>query len=267
MKPPTIYNVGPLSNPIIKSGNVTASLNVQGWTHKMVNGIQTLVAISEAENSILSDAPRIYVATPSIMKIQFEYLDEGIDYVDVHLYEPAIGKWIYSYIKVPRGNSKVWRTFEFLVPPAKFGFIVLGIHAYKTNFTIREIIIEPFKQTGKYSLHDGKKIFTNATNPPTLMVFLPTLSGNERIEVYTNSYRRNISIEIFEGVIQPWETTKWWERHRMVARVPELPTFGTQNPTLIWHAKPGIYTLLVVLWDEYSTDTSVDLSITIGGSG
>jgi hypothetical protein len=53
----------------------------------------------------------------------------------------------------------------------------------------------------------------------------------------------------------------------MVARVPELPTFGTQNPTLIWHAKPGIYTLLVVLWDEYSTDTSVDLSITIGGSG
>jgi len=267
MKPPTIYNVGPLSNPIIKSGNVTASLNVQGWTHKMVNGIQTLVAISEAENSILSDAPRIYVATPGIMKIQFEYLDEGIDYVDVHLYEPAIGKWIYSYIKVPRGNSKVWRTFEFLVPPGKFGFIVLGIHAYKTNFTIREIIIEPFKQTGKYSLHDGKKIFTNATNPPTLMVFLPTLSGNERIEVYTNSYRRNISIEIFEGVIQPWETTKWWERHRMVARVPELPTFGTQNPTLIWHAKPGIYTLLVVLWDEYSTDTSVDLSITIGGSG
>jgi 4-amino-4-deoxy-L-arabinose transferase-like glycosyltransferase len=265
MKTPTIYNVGPLPSPIIKSGNVSASLNVQGWIQKTVDGVQTLVAVSEQDDTILSDAPRIYVAAPNMMKIQFEYMDEGLDYVDVHLYEPAIGKWIHSYVKIPRENSKIWRTFEFFVPPGKFGFIVLGIHAFKTNFAIRKIIIEPFEQIGKYSLINIKKFLTNVTNPPTLMVYLPALSENEIIEVYTNSYRRNISIEIFEGIIQPWETTKWWERHRMIARVPELPTYGTQNPTLVWKAEPGIYTLLVVLWDEYSPEARVDLAIFIGG--
>jgi len=261
---PTIYNVGPLSNPIIRSEGILVSLNAQGWVQKTVNGVQTLVAVSERKHVILSDAPRIYVTTPTVMKVQIEYMDCGRDWVDVHLYDPAIEKWIYSYVKVPRDDGKAWRSFEFLVPPGKLGFVTLGIHAYETDFTIRSIVIKPLEQTGKCSLYDVKGIFTN-TNPPTLMVYLPTLSGNEKIEVRTNSYGRNISVEIFE-VIQPWETTKWWERHKMVARVPELPTWGAQNPTLIWKAEPGVYTLVVVLWDEYSPDARVELSIAIGGS-
>ena len=81
--------------------------------------------------------------------------------------------------------------------------------------------------------------------------------------VSSNSHGKNISIEIFEGIIQPDEVTGWWERHRIVSKSPELPSFGMTNPTLSWKAKPGIYTLVIVLWDEYEPDTKIDFSIAI----
>jgi len=92
------------------------------------------------------------------------------------------------------------------------------------------------------------------------------MKGHEKLIIEANSYGKKISLEIFEGVIQPWETTQWWNNHIMVARVPDLPTFGIQDPTLIWNAKPGIYTLVIVLWDNYTPDTRIDLSIIIVSS-
>ena len=51
----------------------------------------------------------------------------------------------------------------------------------------------------------------------------------------------------------------------MVARVPKLPVWGEINPTLCLNTKAGIYTLVIVLWDEYELGDEVRLLITVGG--
>lgn len=89
-------------------------------------------------------------------------------------------------------------------------------------------------------------------------------SRRARATVQTDSHGKNISAEVFEGVIQPSETTEWWERRKMVARFPEFPTWR-EEPEPSWEAKPGLYTLVIVLWDEYEPDTKIDFSIAIGG--
>jgi hypothetical protein len=74
-------------------------------------------------------------------------------------------------------------------------------------------------------------------------------------------------IEIFEGVIQPWETTKWWERRELAVRSPDSIIYGQVNPSLVWNVeKSGSYTLVIVLREGYAQDTKVDLQISIGGT-
>lgn len=262
---PTIYQVGPYTPISIKSEGLAISLN-KYWIIRQHGEKSIAVALSEKANTILSDAPRIYVETPSAVEIRLEYLDLGADWVDVHLYDPAAGKWYYSYTKIPREDTHEWRNYTFVIPSSIYGFITLGIHAYETDYILREIEVRPLRIPGKYSHNEViSTTFTNTTNPPTIMIYLPVLIGNNIIKIETQT-QRNISIEIFEGIIQPWITTKWWEKHKLVARAPQLPVFGVRNPSLVWRADPGMYTLLIVLWDEYDPNVEINFSIIIGGS-
>jgi hypothetical protein len=98
-------------------------------------------------------------------------------------------------------------------------------------------------------------------------VYLPILYENETLTVQTDSFGKDISLEIFEGVIQPWETTTWWERHTLVTRSPSLPTYAQDNPSLIWKTrKSSLYTLVISLRGGGSQDAKVDLNISLGGT-
>lgn len=256
-----VYHVGPIDDVITSNSTIQLHINFfdnSAWSEVyLVNKTPVRDVIGK------SFTPRLWITSEfPLILIRIKYLDkEGFLTFNLHTED----RIYLDYAKIVSNGTGQWKTFEFPVV-AERPFIEFGLFASK-NFTIAKIEAIPLKLLGRYSVFSLYKTIVNKTDPPAMFIYLPPFRGGEKVEIESKSHRRNISIEIFEGVIQPWENTKWWERHRMVARVPELPTFGTQNPTLIWHAKPGIYTLLVVLWDEYSTDTSVDLSITIGGSG
>jgi 4-amino-4-deoxy-L-arabinose transferase-like glycosyltransferase len=255
-----VYQVGPIDDVITRGSKIPVQINFfdsSAWSEVfLVNKTSVRDVIGN------SFTPRLLITSGfPLMLIRINYLDkEGFLTFNLH----TENKVYLNYAKIVGKNTGQWKTFEFLVH-AEGPFIEFGLFASK-NFTIAKIEAEPFQFSGRYSVFNLRREITNKTDPPALIFYLPTFRGGERVQTETKSHGRNISIEIFEGVIQHWETTKWWERHRMVARVPELPTYGAQNPTLIWKAEPGIYTLIVVLWDEYSPNARVDLSIVIGGS-
>jgi hypothetical protein len=255
-----IYKVGYLKADEVIQSPKLAYLGPNGLRDSIINGSKVKVIIAE------STLPRLYVDANNLTIVKITYLDEGSGSLSVNLYNPYTKTWIYDYTTIMKQNTGYWKTHEFLVPLSKEGFVEFGLYAHGTDFTIGRVEASMFTQKGKNTLHSLAKEFTNMTEPPTLMVYLPILSGNEKIKVQTKSYGKNISIEIFKDIIQPWETTKWWERHRMVARSPELPTFGTMDPSLTWKTEPGVYTLVIVLWDRYTFDSKVDISVTVGGS-
>ena len=155
------------------------------------------------------------------------------------------------------------------MPPSEEGYVELALHAYHDNLTISNIEAVPFKSEGRVSLLslEGKM---NATLPPTLMVYLPILSDNETVLVQTGSFGKEISVEVVEGLIQPWEDTQWWEQHVIVARSPSLPTYGQVDPALVWKTKvkdePGLYTIVVTSRDGSIQDGELNLRISIGGT-
>jgi hypothetical protein len=107
---------------------------------------------------------------------------------------------------------------------------------------------------------------TNATDPPTLMAYLPMLHANETASVQTDSFGKRICIEVFEGVIQPWETTQWWGHHDLAVRSPNSTIQGQVNPSLVWNATElGLYTVVVVSREEGAQNTPVNLQISVGG--
>jgi len=266
---PIIFQKG--SSVIYKVGSLQADEVIQNpkLAYLGPNGLRDLIVSGAKAKAVITGnaSPRLYVDARRPTIIRVTYFDLGEGSLSINLYNPHTRTWIYDYATIVKKNTDEWRTYEFLAPVSESGFVEFGLYAHREDFVIGRIEASPLQLLGKISIYSlMAEEFTNMTEPPTLMVYLPILSGNEKIEIQTNSHGKKISVEIFEGVIQPWETTKWWERHRMVARVPELPIWGIQNPTLIWKAEPGVYTLAAVLWDEFSPDAKVDLSITIGGS-
>ena len=254
-----IYNVGPIPDPIL-DGKIPLQINYDGWTDvREVKG--------HASRSIIKGdvRPRLFVATPDVIMVNITYLDEGTGSLHVNLYDPYAKRWLYGLTTIHKEGTGEWKSHVFVVPrdPNRY-FIELGLHASGTNFTISKITTTKLNLTGYFSYLAPAGIVSNLTKPYSFMIYLPIMKGNELVVVSSNSHGKNISIEIFEGIIQPWETTRWWERHKMVARSPELPTLGVVNPSLTWKAKPGIYTLVIVLWDDYDPDTKVELSIAIG---
>ena len=134
-------------------------------------------------------------------------------------------------------------------------------------WAIKKIEAAPFQSQEKVSLYSlGGKI-TSATSPPTLMVYLPVLDENETLLVETNSFEKFICAELFEGVIQPWETTSWWEYREVAVRSPDLTVYRQINASLVWNVeKSGLYTLVIVLREKYVEDIRVDLKISVGGT-
>ena len=261
-----IYSVGPVESPITANSPVMLSISQKGWTEPQeVKGVLTQSVIAKSEY------PRLYVDTQNLTVVKITYLDDGTDSVSIHLYNPYSKKTVHDYAVIPRNNTAEWKTFEFLVLPSGKGYVELAFHAYKERpLVVSKIEAVPFQSEGKDSLYSlGGKI-TNSTSPPTLMAYLPILYANETVQVQTNSFGKDISVELVKGVIQPWETTQWWEHHTIVARSPSLPTYGQPDASLVWKTRtieePGIYTVVVMLREEYTPDAEVNLQISIGGT-
>jgi 4-amino-4-deoxy-L-arabinose transferase-like glycosyltransferase len=254
-----VYKVGPTTTPITGQDNVY--INVDQWMGPIYIENRTAMGIKAGKEL----APRIYVATPSFMLVKVVYLDVGKGSLDINLFSPTTSKWYLGLSIVRKEGSGLWREHQFIVPPDPLGFVELGLHAYE-DFWVSEIRVEPLNIIRYYyDVGELNEVFSNLTQPPSIMILLPLLTGNETVIVEIKS-QYGISIDVFEGIIQPWETTRWWERHRMVARTPELPTLGVQSPTLTWKAEPGLYTLVVALHDEYNPSIKVNISVTIRNS-
>jgi hypothetical protein len=259
---PNIYNVGPFETPITANSPTIISINKEGWSDlQIINGIYAQSVIAG------SDSARLYVATPNLTSVKLTYYDVGKDILSINVHNPCSKEWIYGYGVVQKNNTGKWKNYEFLAPLSKKGYVEIGFHAYTENFTISRIEATPYQADGKTSIDSLKTKIATTTNPPTLMIYLPFLNENGTIMVQTNSFEKKICIEIFEGIIQPWETTGWWRRHELAARTPNSTVYGQVDPSLVWQAtKSGLYTLVIVLREEYALDTMVDLKISVGGT-
>jgi 4-amino-4-deoxy-L-arabinose transferase-like glycosyltransferase len=260
-----IYQVGPVESPITANSPVMLSINERGWGEpQLVDGV---LAQSIIADSVL---PRLYVNTPDLTSVKITYLDAGTDKAAIHVYNPYSKATVFDYAVIQKNGTNEWKTCEFLLPPSENGFAELALHAYDRNFTIRSIEAVPFKAPGRVSLLSVEGKITNMTFPPALMVYLPILPDNETVLVQTNSFGKEISVEIVEGVIQPWETTQWWEQHVIVARSPSLPTYGQADPSLVWKTRkieePGLYTIVIMPRDGYNQEGEVNLQISMGGA-
>lgn len=257
-----IYNVGPnVTSEITTNSVLPVTINQEGWTKpQLVKGVVVQSVIAK------SNAPRFYVVTPNLTSVKITYLDEGTDKLSIYLYNPHLETW-FEYTFVQKTDTREWKTHEFFAPVNKKGFAEFALHAYAENFTISKIEAIPIHSQGKISFYSLKGEITDATSPPTLMVYLPILGDDEKILVQTESFGKEICIELFEGVIQLWETTRWWAHRELAVRSPDSITYGQVNPSLVWDVeKSGLYTLVVVLRDYYTQDTKVDLKISIEGT-
>ena len=131
--------------------------------------------------------------------------------------------------------------------------------------SFNRIEASPFQASGRVTLNSLESETANATVPPTLMAYLPMLPDNATVLVQTNSFGKKICIEIFEGVIQPWETTEWWRRHELAIRSPNSTINGQVNPSVKLNAtQSGLYTLVIVPRERDYEATKVDLQVSMG---
>jgi 4-amino-4-deoxy-L-arabinose transferase-like glycosyltransferase len=256
---PDIFNVGPIESPITINSSTLVYINKDGWSKpQLVDGVYAQSVIAGNVSS------RLYVATPNLTSVRITYHDLGTDGLSINLKNPYSDDWIYGYATIKKEDTGAWKTFEFLAPLIGEGFAELALHAYTENFSISRIEAAPFQSPGKVTLSSLENETTNATVPPTLMVYLPMLRDNATVLLKTNSFGKKICIEVFEGVIQPWETTEWWKRHPLAVRSPNS-IFGQVDPSLVFNAREsGLYTLIIVPKEKDWEITKVDLQASIG---
>jgi hypothetical protein len=257
-----IYNVGPnVTSEITADYGLPVAINQDGWTMpEVING--------ENVQSVIPGnvTPRFWVATSNLTSVKITYLDVGTDKLSINLYNQYSEDW-FEYTFIQKTDTGEWQTYEFLVPVNNRGYLELAPHAYSENFTISRIESVPLQSQGKVSFYSLESEIAYTKSPPTLMVYLPILGDNEKVLVQTDSLGKVIAVEIFEGVIQPWETTKEWEQRELAVRSPDSIISGEVNPSLVWNVeKSGLYTLVVVLREEHVQDVKVDLRISIGGT-
>jgi 4-amino-4-deoxy-L-arabinose transferase-like glycosyltransferase len=264
---PAIYRVGPLESPITNTSQITVSTNQAGWSQvETVNGLQTQSVIAG------NDSARLYVATPDLTIVSITYLDVGNDTVAVNVRDPTSPYWINGYEIIQKTGSDTWKTFDFLAPMTDKGAVELALHAYDENFTVSKIDAKPIQSEGRASLSSINSTLTmkitNNTMPPTLTVYLPMLNASETLTVNATSNGQPIGIELYEGVIQPWETTNWWHNHNLATRSPAFTNSGLVDPSMVWETKhSGLYTVVIVLRDSYRGDATVALQINVSTSG
>jgi hypothetical protein len=257
-----IYKVGPIENPITTNSVLPIAINQQyGWTKpEVTDGKLTQSVIA---GNVL---PRFWVVSPNLTSVKITYLDEGKEKLKILTYNEYSKNWT-DYVSIQETDTMEWKTFEFLVPVSEKGYVEFALHSYDENFIINKIEAEPFRSKEKVSFYSLDGSITSMTSPPTLMVYLPFMNENEKFAVQTNSFEKLIRVELFEGVIQPWETSKWWEYREVAARSPDLAIIGQVNASLAWNVeKSGLFTLVIVLREEYVQATKVDLKISVGGT-
>jgi hypothetical protein len=263
---PAIYNVGPFESPLTDNSTTLVSISQAGWgaVHS-VNGVNTQAVIAQ------DDSAKLYVATPNLTSLNLTYLDVGKDPVSVNVHNLDTQNWTNGYAVIQRNDTGKWRSFEFIVPTGEKGYVELGLHAFGENFTVSKIDAAPYQSQERPLLSsiNGTIVngtlnmeLTNTTLPETMMVYLPIPNGTQTVQIETNSYGKQVCIEVFDGIIQPWETTDWWARHDLVTRSPPSVVYGAPDPSLVWNPeKAGYYTLVVVLRQYWMEDARVDISI------
>jgi len=260
-----IFNVGPLKSPLTDNSSTPVSISKEGWSEvKSINGV--------AAQSIAAgnDTARLYVAATNLTSLKITYLDAGKDSVSVNLHDPYTQEWINGYAVIPRNNTGQWREYELIAPVVEQGFFEFGFHAYKEAFTVSKIYAAPYESQGRALMPSFNSTLSmelmNSTSPTSLTVYVPMWNYSKQIEVSTNSYGKEVCIEIFEGIIHPSETTSWWARHELVDRTPDSITKGEINPSIVFETeKSGLYTIVVIMREAYE-NPKVDVHISIGGN-
>jgi 4-amino-4-deoxy-L-arabinose transferase-like glycosyltransferase len=256
---PRIYSAWSTeSSEITVNSTLAAAVNQEGWTKPFsINGTPAIAVIPG------SNDPRFCVATTNLTSVKLTYLDSGTDKLSIYLYNQYSEEWL-EYTFIYKTNTEQWKTKEFLAPVSKNEYTLFALHTYKEDFTVSSIEAAQLHAPGKTSLYSLDNEMTNVTNPPSLMVHLPILNEGEKIQIQTDSLGKEVCIEIFEGVIQPWENTEWWKHHELAARSPNSITDGQIDPSLTWNVqKTGFYTIVVVLRDFFQ-DNKVNMEIFMG---
>jgi 4-amino-4-deoxy-L-arabinose transferase-like glycosyltransferase len=259
---PRIFSVwSNTASKITANSTIPIAINQKGWTAThLVNGVpaQSIEAGS--------DSPRFSVVTANLTSVKLTYLDSGTDKLDIYVYDQTSEEWpLYMFIQ--KTNTQEWKTCEFLVPVSKNEYTDFALHSYREDFTLSKIEAEPLQAPGRSSLYSLKYEITDLTNPPALIVYLPILYAKDIVSVRTSTFDKEMCIEVFEGVIQPWENTEWWGHRELAVRSPDSIVVGQNDPSLVWNVeKTGFYTVVLVLREGYVQDTRVDLQISIGGN-
>ena len=262
---PAIYNVGPFGSPITNSSPVIISINQQGWSQpQKTEGVYTQSVIAG------NDSARLYVATPTeFTSLNITYLDVGKDTVSVNVHDLNTQEWSNGYTVIQKTDTGKWKSTEIIVPQGEKSYTELGIHAFAENFTISKIDVAPYRSQTRAALSYTNNTalnmsLTNTTVPQTLIVYMPKLNESTKIQVNATSYGKQLGIEVFNGIIQPWENTDWWTRHTLETRSPDSIVYGIKDPTLTWETKAsGYYTVVVVLRQYWNEDARLDLAISM----
>jgi hypothetical protein len=263
---PAIYNVGPFKSPLTDSSTNLVSISQTGWGEvRVLDGVKTQAVLAE------NNSTRLYVHTPNLMYVNITYLDVGEGPVSINVHNFDQKNWTDGYTTIQRNNTGKWSNFEFVLPPNEKGYAELGLHAFGENFTISNIEVSPYQSTERPILSSTTSTIVNGTLsmnltrttfPESLMFYLPIPNGTQSVNIQTSSYGKQIGLEIYDGIIQPWESTNWWKRHEFITRSPTSVVHGALSPSLVWQPeKSGYYTVVVVLKEYWKEDPRMNLTI------
>jgi len=218
-----------------------------------------------------SDAPRLYIETENTLtELKMTYLDFGVGSLEINLYNPAQGGWIYGYANITKQNTGRWLNMEMLVPMNYVNnYTVFGLHAFGSTFSITQLRITVVQQKGRasYEFLSNPNI-TALTSPNSLMIYLPIMNKNDSLLVSTTTNGLNCSIGVFPGYIPLNQTTNWWLTYRNVASSTQLSAEkGVVNPALSWMTPTtGVYTLVLVSRNAHVSPSRVSISLSLVSS-
>lgn len=226
---------------IINTDVISINYNdTNSWSKPYV--INDLPVIAVVADSV---TPRVYlnITEPSVLKIT--YIDTSNMAFDVNI---KIDEEWHSIARVKRTNTNELKTVNILIPynlPTE-----LGIYAWYEDLIINKLFIHSFNITdSRVLITDSEGLISNETTPNALFIYTNFIKANKTIHVDVSSNRKEVSIEIFNGIIQLDEYTNWWTKHEMIYRIPEKPFHGLYNPKLILNInKDGFYTIAIIYW-------------------
>jgi hypothetical protein len=258
-----VFAVGQIQNPVLES-------EVPAYSFALSSPAPAEGRLAE-NVPVGSDSPRLYIETENALtELKMTYLDSGVGSLEVNLYNPAQGGWIYDYANITKQNTGRWLNMEMLVPMNYVNnYTVFGLHAFGSTFSISQLKITKVQEEGRasYEFLYSPKV-TALTSPSSLMIYLPIMNKNDRLLVSTITNGLNCSIGVFQGYIPLNQTTNWWLSYRNVASSTQLSAEnGVVNPALSWMTPTtGVYTLVLVSCNAHFSPSRVSVSISLVSS-